>query len=471
MTRIKEKYFVLVLLGMMSLMSIFRITRIVNTTFSTSGATDFLSYWYSGHFIRQGIDPFEAYLENRELVFPVEYINGTTMHSLPVDQEGLARVPANMALLLLLLSPFALLTWQTAKVSRMGFNLILLFFTPMLVIRLYPVNTILSKQKTIIIFLALWGLLATSNAIGNGQTTLLVFVCSLAALLTEKRYWFISGVALGLALSKYSLSLPFLVFILLFRKNYKVVAVAVILQIVGFIALSMHTITPLITMIREYSTISVMHLNLPGIHLLSAVSHRFLAYSLIFMLIILLVCSFFSMYNSTASKIDKTTRNHIPCCTGSSASQLNEIFHVHALNLLNFLTLLSFYHREYDALTAILYIALIIIGLTNSYWKLSQIGRCAIIFSTMLIMLALRRPGASASRFLPPSFNLIGSLFLTDAITSFALLIGMCINIWLTFKINDTERSAGPGAQEVRSDIPASAHLRQDSSNTMNIWG
>jgi hypothetical protein len=448
MTRIEKKHLMLVLIGMMSLMSLFRITRMVNTTFSTSGATDFHSYWYSGHFIRQGVDPFEAYLKNRELVFPLEYFNGTTMRSMPMDQEGLARVPANTALMLLLLSPSAFLTWKTAKVSWMVFNLILLFLAPMLVIGLYPTNTILSKQKTTIIYLALWGLLATSNAIGNGQTTLLVFVASLVAILTEKRYWFIAGIALGLALSKYSLSLPFLIFILLFRKNYKVVVVAVIFQIIGFISLSIITLTPLITIIREYINISIMHLGLPGIHLLSAVSPPFLAYFLMFMLVIFFVWSFISMYNSVTNTVNETTKNHNTHHSGILTNQLNENYYVHALNLLNFLVLLFLYHREYDALTVILYIALIVIGLANNYWKLSPIGRETIIISTILITLALSRPGASTSRLLPTSIIFIGPLLSADSVASFALLIGMGINIWLTFKINNIEQPAGFGIKK-----------------------
>ena len=435
-----ENYFRLALIVLMVFLSLFRFSRIISSAFSPSSAVDLHSYWYSGNFVRRGVDPFDAYLNGRELIFPIQFLDGKTINSLPEDQQELARVPANTALMVLLLSPLAFFPWQTAKVSWMIFNIALLFIVPTLVIRLYPLKTKLSKISKLAIYLALWGLLATSSAIGNGQTTFLIFALSLFSILAAPKHWLIAGIALGIALSKYSLSLPFFIFILMFQKNYKVVIMAVILQILGFVTISVMTVTPFIQIISEYSTIAVMHLGLPGIHLLAILSPQLLAYFIISILSILVLGAYFYMITVTTNKTVLTTHEKTHLTTVNSKNYVVEKVQIHTLNLMNFWILLSIYHREYDAITFVLFVSMIIVGFSNNYWNFSVTSKRAVIICTLIITLAMSRLGVSFAQLLPTPFVPFGQLLSSDWVATFALLTGLCINIWLSFRINDTEQ-------------------------------
>ena len=94
---------------------ILSIIYMVTKTIDSSGAIDFHSYWYAGHFIRQQSDPYQAYLEDLTPQTPVSYLDNKIIEHLPIAQAGLARVPANTPLFVLLLSPFSNLVMVTCK--------------------------------------------------------------------------------------------------------------------------------------------------------------------------------------------------------------------------------------------------------------------------------------------------------------------------------------------------------------------
>ena len=60
----------------------------------------------------------------------------------------------------------------------------------------------------------------------------------IVTLLLRQRYWFWAGVALGIALGKYSLALPVVIF-LLFEKRFRVIAVAIVIQGISLLAVAM----------------------------------------------------------------------------------------------------------------------------------------------------------------------------------------------------------------------------------------
>lgn len=117
--------------------------------------------------------------------------------------------------MLLLLSPLATLSWANAKLAFLCINILLMLLTAILIVRRIPFADVqLAAIDELFIFLIYIDLSATRIAVENGQTTLLVFLLMLVAVLYAPRDWRISGLALGLALSKYSLSLPIFLFLL-----------------------------------------------------------------------------------------------------------------------------------------------------------------------------------------------------------------------------------------------------------------
>lgn len=453
----KEKYIVLCSFILMILLSLFRFSRIISTTLSQDGAIDFHSYWYSGHFVRQGDDPFYAYLHDRDPMIPINYLDGKTINSFPIAQRNLATVPANTALMVLFLSPFAFFSWQTAKIAWMTLNLALLFLTPFLIKKLYPDVSDLPGKYSAMIYLALCGLLATSNAIGNGQTSFLVFTLSLISIVMAKKSWFISSIAMAIALSKYSLSLPFFVFILFFQKKYKIAMRAIVFQILGFISLSWMTKTSLLSMLEEYRKIAAIHINLPGIHLVSAFpTFPSFAYLLVILLAILILWSFVHVRNIIITSPSTKQLSSI-----NAKDSRMEILHNHVLTLLTLWTLLSFYHREYDAIVFILFVALIIFGLTNNYWNISRTLRISLITFTAMITLLMSRPGVSVVRILPMSLAPIGGLLASDRIASVALLLSFGITVWLVTRIR--VRNSGAFERSGAADQTAERSLAGSS--------
>src|SRR5690349_7313069 len=79
------------------------------------GGRDFHQFWYAGHFVLQGTDPYAAYFAKELPRLPIKYLDGVTVTQYPVAQGKLAIIPSNTPVILLLLSPFSLFSWGVAK--------------------------------------------------------------------------------------------------------------------------------------------------------------------------------------------------------------------------------------------------------------------------------------------------------------------------------------------------------------------
>ena len=173
------------------------------------GARDFHQFWYAGQFIVQGRDPYQAFFSGQQPDLPIAYLDGVIVDTYPVAQPELEITPSNTPAMMLVLAPLAFFSWGNVKWAFMFINIALMFITASLAIRRIPFAGVkLSPIDEIFLFLIYIDLSATRIAIENGQTTLFVFLLMMVAVLYMDRDWRISGVALGVALSKYSLSLP-----------------------------------------------------------------------------------------------------------------------------------------------------------------------------------------------------------------------------------------------------------------------
>ena len=100
-----------ILLIFMVLYSVISLGRAVARGLGPVGGQDFHSYWYSGHFVRQGQDPYRAFFDREKPNVPINYLDGAVTRELPVARSGLCKTPANTAPLVLLLSLFSLFSW------------------------------------------------------------------------------------------------------------------------------------------------------------------------------------------------------------------------------------------------------------------------------------------------------------------------------------------------------------------------
>jgi hypothetical protein len=408
--------------AILGLLACFTLIYTVSKTLDSSGAIDFHSYWFAGHFVRQGNDPFSAYLEKADPEIPPGYIDRSSPAA-AVRQPGLADVPANTPTLVLILSTFSFFSWPLAKLLWMICNLILMAVTPFLVLRLLAPDLTFSRQETILIWAAFLALFGTRNVAGNGQTSMLVFAMMLAAMLLARRSWWGSGLALGIALSKFTLSLPVFL-ILLFERRYRIIAAALVVQLAGLLALSGLTGSNPIAMASNYLEIVRVHADLPGIHLgaLFPDSGTWAAASVIILSGI--------VFGSLAGWIyDMLGR--------LSMSPIEGLARYQVLTILVLWILLAVYHRAYDSFTAIL---LLVTGLgaaaRPALWRLSHRERWFLAVFTAL---------STAVLVLPASSIVVLRGFINEtviqawpAIQNYSITVtlaaGLACSIWLLFR-------------------------------------
>jgi hypothetical protein len=373
------------------------------------GSRDFHQFWYAGHFILQGSDPYEAFFAGEPPALPVAYLDGVIIDQYPVAQYDLEITPSNTPMMLLLLSPFSYFSWEVAKWMFLVVNLILMFVTGWLAIRPFPFGGVqLSPIDEVLLFLVYFDFSATRIAIENGQTTLLVFLLMLVALLYAERSWSISGLALGISLSKYSLSLPVFLF-LLYKRKFKILLVAILVQIFGVLGIAAVTGSSPLTIIFENIQLFFRLFDQPGVHL--SRWFEFISDNHFVSLVPVLVMTLF-IFVPILLWLRKRT----------GPPETENVIDFHLLTILFIWTILVAYHRLYDTLILIFFMILIFKGLAlPNLWKLTEKGKKALLVFMAMIPPILILPARLVDRLLP---NYYGRN--SDFVTT-CLLVGMLV--------------------------------------------
>jgi hypothetical protein len=387
------------------------------------GSRDYHQFWYAGQFIIQERDPYEAFFAGKRPDLPIHYADGVTVSQYPVSQEDLEITPSNTPAMLLALTPFSYFSWWTAKWFFFIVNIILVLVTGWLAIRHIPFGGVkLPRIQELLIFLVYFDFSATRIAIENGQTTLLVFMLMMIALIFSKRAWYVAGLALGLALSKYSLSIPIFLFFL-YQKNFKVLALAVAVQLAGVIGIAALSGGTPVKIIYENIMLLFRLFDQPGVHL----SRWF---------------EFISdnHYVSIIPSLVMTALVFIPMLLWlkrmpRKTIEQEEISDFHVLTVLFIWTILVAYHRLYDTLILIFFVILVFKGLARpGIWEISHRGRNALLaFMAVFIPLILILPARIVDLLLPFYYGGVG-----DFITSSLLVIMLAISMFLLWRYLQT---------------------------------
>ena len=215
-------------------------SRIVGNVLAPTGSHDFHPYWYQGHAVWRGSNPYRAFLDGETPALPLRYLDGVEATEPPVAQPGLSTSVTNTAPLALLLALFSFLSWPVAKLGWLAINLGLILALPWLLMRAWPFEGFTRSQR-LALSLLVYAFGFTRHPVSIGQTTLPVLCLLLASLALSERHWFWSGICLGIALSKYSLALPILLFLLIEfkRRGLYAVAVALLVQVAGVLAITL----------------------------------------------------------------------------------------------------------------------------------------------------------------------------------------------------------------------------------------
>lgn len=384
-------------------------------TGKSTGARDFHQFWYAGNFIIQGRDPYAAYFAGEQPRLPIHYLDGVTVSQYPVAQGDLAIIPSNTPMMLLLLTPFSYFSWNAAKWLFLFVNLLLVLVTGWLVLRRIPFGGVkLARVDQLFISLVYFDFSATRIAIENGQTTLFVFLLMLIAILYATRSWMLSGLALGIALSKYSLSLPVFLF-LLYKKKFKLMLTAVFVQVFGLFGLAVLSRNSPVTVMQENFRLFFQLFDQPGIHLArffeSFTDNKLLTEIPVLIMTLLVFIPLF-----------RWLRKYKPITPA-----MEEILDFHLLTILFIWTMLVAYHRLYDTLILIFFFILVFKGLAYpNVWKLNSRERTALLGFLAITPLILILPARLVDKVLPDYYGTV-----SDSVTTILFLILLTISMLL----------------------------------------
>jgi hypothetical protein len=383
------------------------------------GSRDYHQFWYAGQFIIQERDPYEAFFAGEKPDLPIHYADGVTVSQYPVAQADLEITPSNTPAMLLALTPFSFFSWWTAKWAFLILNILLMVATGWLAIRHVPFGGVkLPRIQELLIFLIYFDFSATRIAIENGQTTLLVFLLMMIALIFSKRAWYIAGLALGLALSKYSLSLPIFLFFL-YQRNFKALVLAVTVQLAGIAGMAALSGGTPVTIVKENIMLFFRLFDQPGVHLsrwfeFISDNHFMTLIPSLLMTALIFIPMFLWLQRAPRGTVEQ-----------------EEIRDFHVLTILFIWTLLVAYHRMYDTLILIFFVILIFKGLARpGIWELSNRGRNALLaFMAVFIPLILILPARIVDLLLPFYYGRVG-----DFITTILLVAMLAISMILLWR-------------------------------------
>jgi hypothetical protein len=310
------------------------------------------------------------------------------------------------------------LSWQTAKWSFLVLNLVLLFITGWLVLRRVPFGGIrLAFLDELLIFLLYFDLSATRIAIENGQITLLVFALMLITLLTAEFAWPVAGLALGLALSKYSLALPMFLF-MFYKKKYRVIFLAVLIQLLGILGLAAKTSQSPVSIVFENIQLFLQHFDQPGIQISrwfeSLLPNRFVS---LLPALVMTVLVFLPLY-LWLRKLEQR------------AARQEEIVDFHLLTILFIWTLLLGYHRLYDTLILVFFLVLVFKGsVAPGIWGLAAPERTALWTFMLLLPPVLILPARIVDLLLPFYYGRVSDFF-----TTILLVIMLAMSMFLLWR-------------------------------------
>jgi hypothetical protein len=272
----------------------------------------------------------------------------------------------------------------------------------------------LARVDELFIFLAYFDLSATRIAIENGQTTLFVFLLMLVAILYAQRSWQVAGLALGVALSKYSLSLPVFLF-LLYKKKFKLLLLAIAVQILGVLGIAAVSGNSPLLIVYENIRLFFRLFDQPGVHL--SRWFEFLSDNVFVSMVPVLVMTllvFALLYSWLRGRSFNTPG-------------IQTVVDFHLLTILFIWTILVAYHRLYDTLILLLFFVLVFKGLAlPKLWDLSNKGRAALLVYMGILPLVLILPARIVDLVLPYYYGRI-----SDAVTTFILVVMLTVSMLL----------------------------------------
>jgi hypothetical protein len=405
-------------------------TQIILSALSENGGNDLYTYWYAGLHIRQGTDPYRAFLDGTHPTLPIRFIDGVETDKHQVVRPELQPAPGLTFPLIFLLTPFAWLSFSSAKLGWFIFLMVMNLLIPGLLLRALLVNKRLPKLEYLILLAVFMGFSSTRYASISGQPSIFVIALMLLTWIWSKDRPTISGLLLGIALSKYSLALGFWIYFTLIEWRPKLSLTAAGVQLVGLTGLAWLGNTSILQAIDGYIQLFLHHAPMEGIQLTSLLPG-------------------IDAYSPPLA-VGLTFAVGIPLALlrrriKSSALSLESkpILRTTFLTVLTFWSLMVAYHRAYDLQVFLLAVGLVLMMFGDA--EQSKVSKGVLVTSNIyaaLSILVLSLPAGSFLReWLPAELGSIWIRVILRAST-WVILTGMGLSIALLF--HQTHQSDHP---------------------------
>jgi hypothetical protein len=386
------------------------------------GGNDLYTYWYAGLHIRQGTDPYQAFLQGTHPQLPIQFIDGIATEISQIVQPALQPAPGLTYPLILLLTPFAFFSFKIAKIAWFSMLLICNLVIPWLLLRALQRKDLLKPYHYFWLVFIFLGFSSTRYATISGQPSILVIVMMLLAWILARDRPIAAGLLLGFALSKYSLALGFWIYFAVVEIRPRLSLTALGVQTLGLFALARLGEGTVFKAIDGYIQLFLHHAPMEGIQLTSLLP-AIDAYSPPIAIGLSIAVGVPLIFALTRSRIRRQSLETQP------------LTRLTLLTTLTFWSLLVAYHRAYDLQVFVIALGLPLL-LRNA--QSSDVGdrvvRIAILYSLISVILLSLPAGSLVRAWLPPT---LGPLWIKIILrgTTWVVLIGVGLSIRLLFTL------------------------------------
>ncbi len=396
---------------------------------------DFYQFWYGGQFLWQGQEPYSAVMRGEKP--RVTAINASSATATPQIGEPLpmkwdiSYIPGS-APLFLLLAPLSLIPWVSASILWGAINTLLGFIYVWILLHLNGESlTSLRGVALLAVFLCL---LATRQVLELGQTSLIIVTLMFAALLVIEQSPVVSGIFLGIALSKFTLAFPMIVYFL-YRQQYKALLICVATQIGGLLAIVLFTHSNLFlvaqtNLIMGWNIVTTQQTAGFATHLF-ALGWGMVAYIVAIIMTLMAVIGIIVWFRSRPML------------------RMDDLSGQTLISIASFWGLLLIYHAWHDWVVGMLFV--VILALRSKTQKKSHLSSFLLTGQQTIVLYVLTI--AVLSVWILPLYTLIGevnyrSLFAVCTIIVFVLSLGLLFTIQNpTTRTSDRQPAGHPQVQ------------------------
>jgi hypothetical protein len=398
--------------------------QIIQSSLGPSGGNDLYTYWYAGLHIRQGTDPYRAFLDGQDPELPIRFIGAIATDKQDIVRQDLQPAPGLTLPLIVLLSPFALLSFELAKIGWFSLLIFVNVMIPWLLLYAISTNRKVDRYYYLLFIAIFLGMSSTRYATISGQPSILVIAMMLLSWIWSNKRPYLAGLLLGLALSKYSLALGFWIYFTFFEWRPRLSLTAAGVQIIGLLGLAWLGDNNLLQATNGYIQLFLHHAPMEGIQLTSLFPgvdaySPLLALILTIMIGLPLLCIKRGVIRTEGTFRTKPTLRSL------------------LLTILTFWSLMVAYHRAYDLQVFIIALgSFLLIHQAYGEGKLDKgiMLACSMYISLSILVLSIPA-GGIVRALLPPE---AGELWIRVILRSstWVILSGMVLSILLVFRLH-----------------------------------